>query len=583
MSLRAPLILALALATLFPAASQDREKLTRGGVKPGTDTLMLYYSNDPNTINPVIANDTVSEDFMRWVVEPLAETRFSDPDVWDPVLAESWQFDEKNLEYTIKLKKGIKWHPSRFPDGTEIPPREFTAHDVKFTFDCITNKHVNCASLRSYYEDPDAKEESEKIKIRVTVVNDYELKIKWLKPYFLIEEFTLGIGIIPRHIYSVDEKGEPISLDVTSEEFAKGFNDHWHNSMLCGTGPMKFSLWKKNERLELVRNPDYHGQPFYFSKVVFKNIPNPNTSLQMLLDGELDWAGISEKQLYIQTREDKAVKSGKVNLVDFDYPAYRYIGWNQRLEIFKDAKVRTALSHAVPVQKIIDKVLLGFGTRLSGPFLPGSSAYNADLPLIPFDPDKAKKLLDEAGWKDFDSNGVRDKAIGGKRVEMKFDLMIYADAPMYKTIAEIIQEEFRQIGVQVQISPVKWALMLEKLRKKEFDACMLGWALGWRQDPFQIWHGSQADVPESSNSIGYKNPELDKLIETLRVTFDLARQRELYHKIHEIIYNDQPYTFLFVDRATGGYLSRIKNIKFYKIRPCRDHREWYALPEEARK
>ena len=574
-------LLLLGSGALAGASPQDPS--TRGGVKAGTDTLMLWYPNDPANVNPVTTSDTVSEDFMRWVVDTLADRKFSNPDELEPVLAEKWTFDEKTLTYTIHLRKGVMWHPTKFPDGTVIPSREFTSEDVKFTFDSILNKSADSATLRSYYEDPDAKEEADKIKIVVTVVDKYTITVRWKRPYFLSEEFTLGVGIIPKHVYSVDEKGEPISLDILSEEFAKGFNNHWHNSMMCGTGPMMFGQWKKNERLELVRNPKPWGEPFYFNKVVFRNIPNSNTSLQMTLNGELDYVVIPEKNLFVQTREDKAVKAGKVKLSEYDYPGYRYIGWNFKREIFKDRNVRWALAHAIPVQKIIDKVLYGLGTRLSGPFLPGSSSSNPACEPIAHDPEKAKKILEDGGWKDSNGNGVRDRMIGGKLYELKFDLMIYSDSAMYKTIAEVLKEECRQIGVDIQISPVKWALMIEKLHKKEFDACFLGWAMSWKNDPFQIWHGSQADVPESSNAIGYKNPELDALIETLRVTFDPPKQKELYQKMHRLLYDDQPYAFLFVDKRTSGYSSRLQNIKYFKIRPCLDHREWFAAAADARR
>lgn len=118
--------------------------------------------------------------------------------------------------------------------------------------------------------------------------------------------------------------------------------------------------------------------------------------------------------------------------------------------------------------------------------------------------------------------------------------------------------------------------MLQNLRKKDYDAAMLGWSVGWKQDPFQIWHGSMADVPDSSNSIGYHNEEVDKLIEELRVTLDPDKQTEIYHKIHRLIYDDQPYSFLFVDKATAGLDSRIQNVNFYKIRPGYDVREWFS-------
>jgi ABC-type transport system substrate-binding protein len=124
--------------------------------------------------------------------------------------------------------------------------------------------------------------------------------------------------------------------------------------------------------------------------------------------------------------------------------------------------------------------------------------------------------------------------------------------------------------------PAKWSLMLDKMNKKDFDAVILGWAMAWKDDPYQIWDSSQAEVPNSSNSIGYQNTEADKIIADLRVTMDPAKQTDLYRRFDRIIYDDQPYTFLFEDKATAGYDARLKNVNFYKIRPCIDIREWYS-------
>jgi ABC-type transport system substrate-binding protein len=382
---------------------------------------------------------------------------------------------------------------------------------------------------------------------------------------------------MPRHVYGVDEFGEPITLDFrNSREFADAFNKHWANTKMCGTGPLIFRQWKKEQEATLERNPDYWGSPYYFSSVVYRHISNPNTALQKILQNELDWAAIPQKDHYVQSKSHSNVSSGKVKLVDFQYPGYRYMGFNQKRELFKDRNVRWAISHCVPVEEIIDKIYFNLAERLTGPFLPGSSACDDSLAPIPYDLDKARKLLDEAGWRDSDGDGVLDKVILGRKVQAKFDLMIYADSPQYRSIAEIIRENCRRVGVDVSITPTKWALMLEKLRSKEFDACILGWALNWKGDPFQLWHGSQADIPDSSNSIGYRNAEVDKLIDELRVTMDEKKQVELFHKIHRIIYDDQPYTFLFMDRATAGYDTRLQNISFYKIRPGYDTREWTA-------
>jgi len=559
-----------------PVAVQ-RDK-TAGGVKPSpNDTLVLAYAQDPDTLNAITSSDTVSESFQRRVYDALADQDFHDPDKFVPGLAESWEFDKDKLEFTIHLRKGVKWHPMKLPNGKELPETEFTAKDVTFSWACVLNKHVEAPHTRSYYEDPEATNEADRIKVKVTAVDKYTVKIRWKKPYFLVREFTLGgFPIIPRHVYSVDRNGEPISFDFTSKEFADGFNNHWANKLMCGTGPMMLKSWDLSQRLTVERNPQYWGEPFYFTRLVERCVSNPNTMAQMLLQNEIDFAGIPDKDRYVQARENENVKAGKVKLVDFAYPGYRYVGYNLRRDLFKDKRFRWALSHAVPVDKIIKEVFKEMAQVTTGPFMPGASAYDSSIPPVAYDLAQARKLLEEAGWTDTDGDGVRDKEIGGRRVPARFELMIYSEAPSYRTIAEIIKEECRKIGVDVNVAPAQWSLMLQKLRKQEFDAAMLGWATPWKQDPFQIWHSSQADLPDSSNHIGYRNPEVDKLIETLRVTLDPEKQKELYHQIHRKIYDDQPYTFLFSDRQTGGHHARLENIQFYKIRPCVDNREWYS-------
>jgi peptide/nickel transport system substrate-binding protein len=558
--------------------------VTRGGKAPAeSDTLILSYQDDPETVNAVTANDTVSEEFMRQVYEPLARRQFSNPDSFEPRLAESWTFDEKNLEYTIHLRKGVKWQPITLPSGKELPATEFTARDVKFTFDCILNKNVEAAHTRNYFEDPEAKDEEHRIKIKVSLVrgDPYTVKIKWTKPYFNAEEITLDNFIIPRHVFSVDAKGDPISFDFTSKEFAKGFNDHWANRKMCGTGPMIFKEWVRDQRVVLERNPDYWGEPFYFNRLIYRHIKNLNTAVQQMLQNSIDWNVIPEKDLYLQSKSHPSVVDKKVNLVEFRYPGYRYLGYNLKRPFFKDKQVRWAIGHAIPIDEIIANIYHGLAERITGPFLPGSTANDASLPLVDYDLDKSRKLLDEAGWKLAEGDSVRSKMVNGKKVEARFDLIIYSDSASYASIATIIKENCRKIGVDVKISSTNWALMLRKLNEKEFDACILGWAMGWKDDPFQIWHSSQAEINESSNHIGYKNPQVDKLIEQLRVTMNADKQAELYHQIHRLIYDDQPYTFLFIDKYTAGYDARLENVKNYPIRPCIDTREWYSSKPRA--
>lgn len=553
--------------------------LTLAGKPPAADDpLRLAYPNDPDTINAVTGSDTVSEAFQRFVYEPLANRQYADPDQWENFLAESYTFDEKTLEFTIQLRKGVKWHPMKLPDGTPLPETDVTARDVKFTFDCILNTFVEAAHFRSYYEDPNAAKTGNKFRIKVSTSrkDKYQVKIQWTEPYFLAKEFTLAVPIIPQHVYSVDKKGEPISFDFASEEFGKGFNDHWANRSMCGTGPMMFAEWEREQKFQLIRNPNYWGKPFFFSKMDYRCIANPTTAVKTALAGDLDFNPVPEKDVYLQAKDNPNVVAGKVLRREFDYPAYRYIGYNlRRGDFLKDAKVRTALGHAVPVDQIIAQVFKGLAIRCKGPFPPTSPGLDPTIEPLAFDLTKANALLDEAGWKQ-GADGWRTKTVDGKESVARYDLLVYSDSPSFQTIGEIVKENSRRIGVDVQISPVKWSLFLQKLRKKEFDACMLGWAMPWQQDPYQIWHSSQADVPESSNAIGYANKEVDALIEELRKTLDSKKQIELYRKIHARIFADQPYTFLFCEKQTVLQNARIENVNFYAIRPCYDAREWFS-------
>jgi ABC-type transport system substrate-binding protein len=553
--------------------------LTVAGVRPAvSDVLRISYSDDPETLNPITAADATASLFQSLVYEQLADHDFEQPDRLVPVLAKSWTFDPQSLVCTIQLRRGVQWQAIALPNGTLLPPREMTSRDVKFTFDCILNPHID-AALKSDFLDPTANSTASAAMIEVETPDDYTVVVRWLKPYFLAEETTLLVGIIPRHVFSVDENGDLISLDFSSREFAEGLNRHWAGTRMCGTGPLQFVEWNRNERLVLKRNSQYWGEPFYFSRIVFNSEPNVYTLLQKLLQGEIDWADIDEKDLYLQARKHPAVQSGAVVLREYEYPGYKYIGYNLRRPFLRDKAVRRALAHAIPVQAIIDSVYRGLARQVTGPFQLHSFAYNEQVKPLPYDLERARRLLNNAGWIDTDRDGVRDKLIDGRRVSARFNLLIEANSAQSLTVAQIVQSNCRKIGVRVDITPAQQALMVQRTRAKDFDAVLRGWALSWTADPYQTWFSGQAELADTSNIIGYKNTEVDRLVQELRTCFDRDRQREIYHRVHELLYDDQPYLFLYTELQTAGINHRIHNVKFFPIKPCVDYRQWYSETE----
>ena len=277
----------------------DLSKKTAGGFEPArADILIQAYNSDPRSLNAVISNDTISSELQTYVYQSLCTTRMAEPEVYIPSLATEWSFDDKTLEFSFKLRKGVYWHPINLPDGTPLPKTEFTSCDVKFTFDCILNKYSDAGATRSYYMGSDGKP-----RIKVTRDGRYGVKIKWLSPYFLADQFTFSQAIIPKHVYSVDKNGDPISLDYSSKEFAEGFNSHWANGLMCGTGPMMLKYWQRNEEFSLVRYPEFWGEPYYFSEIIFQNTENQQTLIKKATKGELDWAQIIEKDVWLEAKD----------------------------------------------------------------------------------------------------------------------------------------------------------------------------------------------------------------------------------------------------------------------------------------
>jgi peptide/nickel transport system substrate-binding protein len=245
----------------------------------------------------------------------------------------------------------------------------------------------------------------------------------------------------------------------------------------------------------------------------------------------------------------------------FQYPArvFTYIGYNMRRDLFKDKRVRLALTHLVDRDRILKEVYFGLGRIVTGPFYIDSSSYDPSIKPWPFDVDKAKALLAEAGWKPGD-DGVLHK--DGKKFEFSF--MTIAGSSQSQRIATIIQSDCSKAGIIVTVNPVEWSVYTQRLDERNFDVSQLAWMLDWEDDPYQIWHSSQADTPKGSNYVGFKNAEADKIIEEARSEFDVAKRTELYHRLDQILHEEQPYTFLISPDALVAQDKRFQNAKVWK-------------------
>ncbi|HIE32583.1 MAG TPA: peptide-binding protein, partial [Thermodesulfobacteriaceae bacterium] len=255
-----------------------------------------------------------------------------------------------------------------------------------------------------------------------------------------------------------------------------------------------------------------------------------------------------------------------------------YLGYNLKHPLFRDKRVRQALSYAINKREIVDGVLFGLGVPATGPYKPDTWFYNPNVRRYPYDPERAKRLLAEAGWRDTDGDGILDK--DGRPFE--FTILTNQGNLSRLLTAQIIQRRLSEIGIKVHIRTAEWtAFIHEFIDKRRFEAVILGWTTGPEPDLYDIWHSSKIKPP-GLNFVGYANPEVDRLLEEGRRTFDRNKRKRIYDRFQEILAEDQPYTFLYVPMALPCIHKRFQGIKPAPIGISYNLERWW-VPKDKQK
>ncbi|HEY1406337.1 MAG TPA: peptide-binding protein [Spirochaetota bacterium] len=485
--------------------------------EPGA--IYIHLAAEPGTLNPIISIDSSETTINTYIQENLIR-RDNDTLDFVPQLAEKWDISSDKLGYTFYLKKGILWH-----DGVEL-----TADDIIYSYRVIMDPTTDDASLRIYYQDVD----------QIRKIDKYTVYFHFRKQYYRALEICGGMQIIPKHIF--DSNGS--------------INNHPWNRHPIGTGPYIFKEWKTGQSITLVRNEKYWGKIPEIRKIVFRIVPENKVAFKMMKKGELDYMVIRPIQWTRQTSGWKF--NSEFNKIKYYTPNFSYIGWNNAREPFNDKRVRRAMTMLVNREKLGKKLFYDLTINVSGPFYINGPDYDQTIKPLPYDPDGAKKLLAEAGWKDSDGDGYLDR--NGK--PFSFVMTLSSGSPSADRIATILKEDLSHVGIKMEIERYEWAVFLEKITKKKFDATYLAWSLGFDSDPYQIWHSSSIDS-SGSNNISYRNPKIDQLCDLIRLTYDVSKRREYYHEFHRIIAEDQPYTFMFCSPSLVTISKRFGNVKVH--------------------
>ncbi len=514
-------LMVLILLVLLAACSGNQEDVAdqnkpkgEGDAPFSGGTIIRHLESDCKTLNWVLTTTTYENYVLRYLYDNLVD--FDEDLNIIPVLAKEFKVSDDHLRITVTLKDNLFWH-----DGVPI-----TTKDIKFTMDKILDPAVPALNKVGWFTKLD----------RVEIVDDRTVIFIW-KELYAPSVFTLTqFAPIPEHVYGQGD-----------------FLTHPANRKPIGSGAFKFEEWRTSQMISIVRNENYHGQKAYLDKIIFKMIEDRAVALNALKAGELDEMRINQIQWEKQTNDAEFLNRFNKNY--YYAPGYNYLCWNCRSIWFKDARVRRAMTHLFDRESINAKIYSGYAKLISGPFYINSWAYDKSIKPWPYDPNEAKRLLDEAGWIVSKNDGIRYQ--GG--VKFEFEFLITSGNIVASQFAELLLEQCQKAGIKMKIRQMEGATFFNKIEKGEFAACALAWGLDLDPDQYDTWHSSQIP-PIGLNHVFYSNPAVDSLLEAGRIEFDQAKRAEIYHQVHRLLHEDQPYTFVNAVPEKRPIHKRIMNV-----------------------
>ena len=518
----------------IPSAFRRAHAATRQpGYRQG-DWLVRAFGTGLKTITPLVSSDAYASEVQSYVMESLL-TRDPETLEWHGLIARDWTVSEDGLTLTFHLREDVG-----FSDGVPL-----TAHDAVFSFDFLMTEAIAAPRSRAYFEKVE----------RVTALDDHTVEFRFREPYFNALSLAGGMEIMPRHFYG------------PYLERPDDFNRS--RGLLLGSGPYRLADpagWTPDKGLvELERNPRYWGavQP-PFDRLLWKVIENDAARLTTFRNGEIDVYGARPRE-YRQLLDDRAFME-RVRHFEYMSPTagYSYIAWNQeragKETAFADARVRRAMTLLTDIPRLIDEVMLGLAEPAVSPFNPRSPQHDPAHAPWAFDVAKAKALLGEAGF----TAGGDGILLGPDGKPFEFELVFFQDNEDTRRVVLFLRDLYARAGIHMIPKPTEWSVMLDLLNRKDFDAITLGWTSGIETDIYQMFHSTQT-VAGGDNFIGYRNPELDRLIDRARATVDEDERMPIWRQAERILYDDQPYTFLF-RRQTLAFLDRrIENLAITRV------------------
>jgi peptide/nickel transport system substrate-binding protein len=487
--------------------------------------VIVGLSQEPTVFNPLKPHIEVDRGVHMCIFDALwrmnAQGQFVPNLALQVPSAGNGGISPDGLEYTFHLRRGVTWH-----DGTS-----FTAADVAFTYQLIMNPKFNVASRAGYEEIAS-----------LTTPDPYTIKLRLTKPYAPMLALWGDTYVVPKHVLS----------QVTD------MNNNAFDTQPIGTGAFQFSERVPGDHITLDANRRYHGTGPYLDRVIFKYIPDLTVLFTRFQTGDIDVTGL---QGITVDHYEEAKRLHGVKLYADPTNFVEYIWFNLARPQFQDKAVREALYLAMDKQNYIQRIYYGVPPFAESYLAPSSWAFNPNLPRHAYNAEKAKVLLDEAGWK-LGPDGIRQK----NGVKLSFTNSTTAGNKVREQAQAFLQQSWKAIGVDMQIKDMPAAVVWgDYFFKSQFDSVTVGWNI-WGEaggDPNALsWFGS-GYIPvksgQGSNTTQYSNPQMDKLLEEGVSVVSQEKRKPIYSEVQKILREDLPVLPIFYYVNIEGTKAALQN------------------------
>jgi peptide/nickel transport system substrate-binding protein len=512
----------------------------RNDTFPDGGKLVYGEYGRPATLDPITSNDMVGLRLTELLFNGLVS--FSPKNEVVPEAVEKWSISPDNRVYTFTLRNDVKWHAR-----SGITDRPLSADDVIGTLDVIRHPRT-LTPLKAPYE----------------LVADYRKVDPQTVEISLKRPIVNALGRLSFKVVPTFALKRP---DFLSRD------DPFVQSPV-GSGAFQLVNVTEEGDVVMEANPGYFKGRAHLDRMVLKPFADKNVLTQALL------FNASDMIVELNTRDIAQVEGDKrFNLYPYNALSYTFFAHNFKNPHLQKKDVRQAITHAVNRQEMLDSFYAARGTLISGPFAPGSWAYNLDVKTAPYNPGRAKELLAKAGYTQTGSDGylIADE---GKPLQFTLKIPIEKENETIKRVVLAFQNYLKQVGIKVNLEFREWqAWKQDVFVDHDFDMVIANWAFDDSADISTLFHSGET-AAWRNNFVEYSNPEVDALIVEAKTTLDREKQRTINQRLHAVLAEEQPYTFLWTLTNFAAVHKKVRHVELHPFKFFTFADTWYIAKKD---